>query len=176
MNRKIKGAGVRLVVLLILMGTIGFLSFREMRRNREPVRPGELPLQVRSIRVTHDLALGSFVIPAGSTHDVKIPIDGNRMHDPHLGGHFRVQSGSAIEVELLDEDQYSKFRKDTRSASFIYVSGKTKDGYLDSTIPQPGLFYLIFDNSSESSPATVEADVTLRYITVRVKSGAEPKQ
>lgn len=176
MNRKVKRAIARLVVLVILIGTIIFFSFREARRNREPARSGELPLQVRSIRVTHNLALGSFVIPAASTHDVKIPIDGNQMKDPHLGGHFRVQSGSAIQVELLDEDQYSKFRKDTRSASFIYVSGKTKDGYLDSTIPHAGLFYLVFDNSSESTPATVEADVTLHYMTVRVESGAEPKQ
>ena len=176
-NRSFKWSAVRLLVVFILMGGVAFFSYREWRPpgNGASAPSGDVTLQVRSIRVTKNIALGSFVIRGGSNHEVKLPID-DRMREPHLTGHFHVQSGSGIPVRLLDEDQYSQLQKDAKSAKFVYSSEKATDGDLDATFPHAGLYYLIFDNSSESASVTVEADVTLHYETVNVDSSTGQKK
>lgn len=97
------------------------------------------------------------------------------MRNARLSGHFSVQNGPAIQVMLLDEEQYREFRKDSKPGNFDYLSRKTTDGNMDITIPHTGLYYIIFDNSSaESASVTVKADITLRYETVQVDSGRKP--
>ena len=159
---------VRAIVLLVAAGSIAFIYYRRTQRSSETARPGDLTFRVRSIPVTDDLALGSFVIPSKETHEVKLTIDGNRMRNARLAGHFSVQSGPAIQVLLLDEEQYVPFRKDARPGNFDYLSRKATDGNIDLSIPHTGMYYIIFDNSSESASITLKSDITLRYETVQV--------
>jgi hypothetical protein len=167
-----KQAIVRAIVLLLVAGSIAFVYYRRTQRNSEASRPGDLTLRVRSIPVTDDLALGSFVVPSKETHEVKIAIDGHRMRNARLAGHFSVQNGPAIQVMLLDEEQYAEFRKGSKLGNFDFLSRKTTEGNIDISIPRTGMYYIIFDNSpGESASVTVKADVTLRYETVQVDSG-----
>jgi hypothetical protein len=166
-----KWAIMRMIVLLAVIGSVAFVYYRRTRlgRDSEAARPGDLTIRVQSIPVTDDLALGSFVVPSRQTHEVKITVDGNRMRNARLAGHFSVQNGPAIQVMLLDQEQYAAFRKDAKPGNFDYLSRKTTDGNIDVSIPHTGMYYIIFDNSSgESASVTVKADVTLRYETVQV--------
>jgi hypothetical protein len=163
---------IRVILVLLVVGSIAFVYYRRTQRNSETARPGDLTLRVRSIPVTDDLALGSFVVPSKETHEVKIAIDGNRMRNARLAGHFSVQSGPAIQVMLLDEKQYAEFRKESKPGNFDFLSRKATEGNIDVSMPRTGMYYIIFDNSSgESASVTVKADFTLRYETVQVDSG-----
>jgi hypothetical protein len=163
------------MVFLLAAGSASFVYYRHARMGQvsDSGRPGDVTFRVRSIPVTDDLALGSFVVPPKETHEVKITVDGNRMRNARLAGHFSVQNGPAIQVLLLDDEQYGEFRKDSKPGNFDYLSRKTTEGNIDVTIPRTGMYHIIFDNSSaESAPVTVKADVTLRYETVQVDSGS----
>jgi hypothetical protein len=170
---------VRVILLLLFIGSLAFAYYRRThpQRESEDGRPGDLTLRVRSIPVTDDLALGTFAVAPKETHEVKITVDGTRMQNTRVVGHFSVENGPGIQVLVLDEAQYVQFRKDSKPGSFDYLSTKTKDGNMDISIPHAGMFYIIFDNSAEpSAAATVKANVTLRYETVQVDSGANPNK
>jgi hypothetical protein len=178
-SRRSNWAIVRVIALLLFIGSLAFAYYRRThpQLDNEAARPGDLTLRVRSIPVTDDLALGSFDVPPKETHEVKITVDGTRMQNTRVVGHFSVENGPGIQVLVLDEEQYVQFRKDSKPGSFDYLSSKTKDGNIDISIPHAGMFYIIFDNSSEpTASATVKANVTLRYETVQVDSGANPNK
>jgi hypothetical protein len=107
---------------------------------------------------------------------VKIVVDEHLMRNTRLAGHFSTSNGPGVEVLLLDENQYDTFQKNLTPAEIQYMSKTATSGDIQTNIPRAGTYYLVFVNSSAESPANITADVTLRYETVHVDSGADQKK
>src|SRR4029077_20909810 len=105
---------MKLVRPVLAVAAIGLVAFGLYRRthpaNGTPLEAGnDLVLQVHSIAVTNNLELGEFTIPAESTHDIPITADETQMKNARLLGYYSA-SGSGVEVMVLDEDQYQRFK------------------------------------------------------------------
>jgi hypothetical protein len=163
----------RPVLVAVALSLIFLIVYRRFvpRQNVTPVKPGDkFTLQVHSIPVTHNLALGDFDVPAKSTHDVKIALDEPRMRNARLAGRFSAANGSGIQVMLLDEDDYKRFTNHETPSRFLYLSKSAAAGTIEAAIPRTGTYYLVFDNSPSESGVKITADVTVRYETVQVDS------
>jgi hypothetical protein len=81
-----------------------------------------------------------------------------------LKGHFAATGGTNdIEVSLMDNNSYAN-REDRHPANLIYASGRVTQGTLNVTLPQPGMYYLVFDNRfSGVAPKAVEDNLSLTY-------------
>jgi hypothetical protein len=169
---------VRPILLAIAIAVVAFAIYRKAVPEKKAVTPAsgtDLVLQVRSIPVVHNLALGDFEIPAKSTHDVRIAFDESG-RNVRLSGEFATAGGSGIQVMLLDENQYQRFQNHQAPSGFLYMSKVATKGNIAANIPRNGTYYLVFDNSSSDSIAKVHADVALRYEMVHVGSGQAPKK
>ena len=168
----------RIVLLVIVLALTAVLVYRRTHPAQSPAISGSgnnLVLQVHAISVTNNLALGDFVIPAKSTHDVRIGPTEDQMRNPRLTGVFSTAGSPGIKVMLLDEDQYNRFRNNSAPSEYAYLSGTLTNGTIDAAIPHPGIYYLVFDNSSSDSSASVKANVAIRGEIVHVDSGASEK-
>jgi hypothetical protein len=169
---------VRPILLAIAIAVLAFAIYRKVipaRKAAVPPSGGSLLLEVRSIPVVHNLALGDFDIPAKATHDVTIDFDESG-RNVRLSGEFSTAGGSGIQVMLLDENQYSRFQKHLVLSEFLFLSKMATKGIVEAEIPRTGRYYLIFDNSSSESSTKVHADVAIRYQMVHVDSGQAPKK
>src|SRR5262249_3360575 len=131
---------------------------------------------IHSISVTNNLALGDFVIPPKSTHDVPITADESQIRNARLSGYFSTSNGPGVQVMLLDEDQYRRFQSNLTPSEYLYLSKPAANGIIDVAIPHSGQFYLIFNNSSPGSSANVKANVAVRGEMVQVESPAGKKK
>ena len=169
---------VRPILLAIAIAALAFAIYRKVvpeRRAATPPAGGDLVLQVRSIPVIHNLALGDFEIPAKATHDVTIDFDESG-RNVRLSGEFSTGGGTGIQVMLLDANQYGRFQKHLALSEFLYLSKMATKGNIEVDIPKAGKYYLIFDNSSSESSTKVHADVAIRYQMVHVDSGQDQKK
>lgn len=164
---------VRLVLFVVTIVIVVIVVYR----TRHPAQTRTTPesgspyvLEVHSIPVTHNLALGEFEVPARSTHEAKVTLDEPHMRNARLSGHFSTSSGPGIQVMLLDEIQHNRFLNHSAPSEFLYLSKATASGDVEAMIPHGGAYYLIFDNSASDSSVKVKADVTVRYETVQVDS------
>jgi hypothetical protein len=168
----------RPILLAIAIAVVAFGIYRKARPEKKAVTPlsrTDLVLQVRSIPVVHNLALGDFEISAKATHDVRIAFDENG-RNVRLSGEFATTAGPGIQVMLLDENQYQRFQNHQAPSEFLYMSKVATKGSIEAVIPRNATYYLIFDNSSSDAIAKVHADVSLRYEMVHVDSGQPPKK
>ena len=164
---------VRLVLFVITVVIVVAVAYRTRHpaSTRTTHETGSLyDLEVRSIPVTHNLALGEFEVPARSTHETKVTLDEPHMRNARLSGHFSTSSPSGIQVMLLDEIQHNRFLNHSAPSEFLYLSKTVASGNIEAMIPHGGAYYLIFDNSASDSSVKVKADVTVRYETVQVDS------
>jgi hypothetical protein len=164
----------RLVLVVAAIAIIAFVAYRRAgpaRKAKSGESNGDLVLQVRAIPVIHNLALGSFTIPAKGTHDVKIALEETGLRNARLSGEFSVAGGAAIQVMLLDQTQYSRLKSGSTPSEVLYLSKMAASGDIQAAFPRMGTYYLVFDNSSSSSDTTVNSDVSLRYETVQIDSG-----
>ena len=168
----------RLILILAAIALIAFVSYQRYHRPENTLAhgSGDNDLIIHSIPVFHSLALGKFDIEAKGIHEVKITMDPSLMRNARLIGHFASTNGPAIQVLLLDETQYTKFKQDHAPADILFMSKTVPSGDIEAALPQGGTYYLVFDNSGSDTVAHLEADVTLRYETVQVDSGAENKK
>jgi hypothetical protein len=170
---------LRFVLLLVSLAIFSFLLYRRTHPGQTTIIPGSdngLVFQVHSISVTNNLALGDFVIPPKSTHDVPITADESQMRNAHLSGYFSTGNGPAVQVMLLDEDQYRRFQSNLTPAEYLYVSKAATNGVINVGIPHSGKYYLIFSNSSTESSANVKANVAVRGEILRVEPPAGKKK
>jgi hypothetical protein len=168
----------RPILLAIAIAIVAFAIYRRAVPEKKAVTPAsgnDVVLQVRSIPVIHNLALGDFEIPAKSTHDVKITFDENG-RNVRLSGEFATAGGPGIQVMLLNEDQYNRFQNHQAPSEVLFMSKVSQKGNIEADIPRVGTYHLVFDNSSSDSVAKVHADVALRYEMVHVDSGQAPKK
>ena len=99
---------VRPILLAIAIAVIAFVIYRRAFPEKKAANsPGSVVLEVRSIPVTHNLALGDFEVPARATHDVKIAFD-ESASNARVSGEFAAVEGPGIQVMLLDENQYRR--------------------------------------------------------------------
>src|SRR5215470_15206038 len=93
------------LIFSVALVIVTFVIYRQTRpimdvRRGAPLKGGsDLVLQVRSIPVIHNLALGEFVIPAKAIHEVRIPMQESGMRNARLSGHFSA-SGSEVQIML----------------------------------------------------------------------------
>jgi len=166
---------MRPILLIAGMAVILFIVYRRTHTDQTamlPARGSDLILQVHSIPVTRSLSLGDFVIPARETHTVKIVVDESVMRNSRVSGTFSTEGSPGIQVVLLDENQYNRFRRNSAPSEYIYLSKTTTAGNIEAAIPRSGTYYLVFDNSASDSSAHVKADVAVLYQIVQVDSGA----
>jgi hypothetical protein len=169
---------VRPILLAFAIAIVAFGIYRKANPEKKAVTPAsgtDLVLQVRSIPVVHNLALGDFEIPPKATHDVRIAFDENG-RNVRLSGEFATASGPGLQVTLLDENQYQRFQNHQAPSEFLYMSKVATKGTIEADIPRAGTYYLVFDNSSSDSIAKVHADVALRYEMIHVDSGQGSKK
>src|SRR5215475_12020196 len=103
---------VRPILLAIAIAVVAFAIYRRANPEKKAVTPGsatDLVLQVRSIPVVHNLALGDFEIPARATHDVRIAYDESG-RNVRLSGEFATAGGPGIQVMLLNEKEYNRLK------------------------------------------------------------------
>jgi hypothetical protein len=170
----------RLVLSVMAVVIVALILYRRAHpvRNSSTAPPGnnDMVLEVHSIPVFHSLNLGDFVVPAKGTHDVKISVDEGQMRNVRILGHFSTSNGPGIQVMVLDAIQYENFKRDRSPSAILYMSKTATSGDLAVAVPHGGAYYLVFDNSASEANANVKADLTLRYETVRVDSGADTKK
>ena len=161
---------VRVILLVVALGIFYFLVYRQTHPRQATIAaPADsMTLQVRSISVTNNLALGEFAIPARSTHDVSLTVDESQMRNARLSGYFSANNSTGVQVILLDENQYQRFKSDSTPSQYIYLSKAAANGTIDAALPHGGKYYLIFDNSSSESSVSVKANVAVRGEMVRV--------
>jgi hypothetical protein len=169
---------LRVVLLVVALAIFWFLLYRRTHPSQTtfPASDNDFTLQVHSISVTNNVALGDFVIPAKSTHDVPITADESQMRNARLSGYFSTSNGPGVQVMLLDEDQYRRFKSNLTPSAYIYLSKAATNGIIDVAIPHSGQYYLIFNNSSSESSANVKANVAVRGEIVRVEAPAGKKK
>jgi hypothetical protein len=162
----------RVILLVVVLVIFSFLLYRRTHSSQTPAAGSDsrLVFQVHSIAVTNNLALGDFVVPANSTHDVPITVDESQMRNAHLSGYFSISNGPRIQVMLLDEDQYRRFQSNSTPSEYLYLSKPDANGIIDVAIPHPGKYYLVFDNRSSESSANVKANLAVRGEMVRVEA------
>jgi hypothetical protein len=170
----------RPIILLAAIAIIAVVSYvrKHTSQNAAAGRRGanDLVLQVRSVPITNRMDLGSFVVPAGQSHEFKIVVDESRMRNPHLAGHFSTTGGAGIEVLLLDEDQFQNFQNKVAPSQVLYMSKTAPSGDIAAALPHGGTYYVVFDNSHGQASATVTGDVTVRFETVRVDASGDGKK
>src|SRR5690242_20204832 len=103
---------LRFILLVVSLAIFSFLLYRRTHPSQVtfPESDNGLVFQVHSISVTNNLALGDFVIPPKSTHDVPITADESQMRNVRLSGYYSTSNGPGVQVMLLDEDQYRRFQ------------------------------------------------------------------
>jgi hypothetical protein len=171
---------VRLILLLVAIAIMAIVSYwrthAPQNANTRQLGGNDLVLRVRSLPITNRLDLGTFVVPDKSSHDVTISVDESRMRNAQFAGHFSTSNAPGIEVLLLDDDQYQRFQKKLAPSDVLYMSKMTTNGNIEAKVPHAGTYHLVFDNSHSESSATVKADVTLHYETVRVDARGDLKK
>jgi hypothetical protein len=167
----------RLILLLAALALIAYLSYRRTHPplTSQRANTADNVLEIRAIPVNHTLNLGSFMVPPQGHHEVKIVVDDHLMHNTRLAGHFSTSNAPGVEVLLLDEPQYEDFKKNITPSNILYMTKTASSSDIQTAVPRGGTYYLVFVNASESQ-ANVSADVTLRYETVHVDSGADHKK
>jgi hypothetical protein len=169
---------LRVVLLVIVLAIFWFLLYRRTHPSQTAI-PGsdnDLVFQVHSIPVTNNLALGDFVIPPKTTHDVPITVDESQMRNAHLSGYFSTSNGPGVQVIVLDEDQYRRFKSNLTPSEYLYLSKAATNGIIDVAMPHSGHYYMVFDNSSSDSSANVKANVAVGGEMVRVEPPAGKKK
>ncbi len=169
---------LRVILLVVALAIFWFLLYRRTHPSQATI-PGsdnDLLFQVHSISVTNNLALGDFVIPPKSSHDVQITEDESQIRNAHLSGYFSTSNGPGVQVMLLDEDRYHRFKSNLTPSEYLYLSKAASNGIIDVAIPHSGLYYLIFNNLSSESSANVKAHVAVRGEMVQVESPAGKKK
>ena len=160
----------RPILLAIAIAVIAFVIYRRAFPEKKAANsPGSVVLEVRSIPVTHNLALGDFEVPARATHDVKIAFD-ESASNARVSGEFAAAEGPGIQVMLLDENQYRRAQNHQPPSGFLYLSKVATKGNIEADLPRTGTYYLVFDNSSSQSSTKVHADVAIRYQMMHVDS------
>lgn len=167
---------VRPILLAIAIALIAFAIYRRAFHEKKATNsPGSVELEVRSIPVTHNLALGDFEVPARATHDVKIAFDESGSN-ARVSGEFAAVEGPGIQVMLLDENQYRRVQQHQPPSVFLYLSKVAAKGNIEADLPRTGTYYLVFDNSSSQSSTKVHADVAIHYQMMRVDSQRDQKR
>jgi len=170
---------VRVLLLVIALGIFYYTIYRQTHPAQSAPTPAAgngLEFNIHPISVTNNLDLGDFVIPAKGTHDVPIIVDETQMRNARLLGFFSTTKGPGVQVMLLDENQYRGFQNHSTPSEYIYLSKPGANGTIDVPIPKAGKYYLIFDNSTGDSAASVKSSVAIRGEMVRVESPAEKKK
>ena len=168
----------RPILLAVALSLVVVVLYRRTvpRQNPAPRETGPYVLQIHSLPVTHNLALGEFEVPAKGTHDVKIALDEPRMQNARLSGYFSTTGGTGIQVMLLDENQYTRLQNHQTPSEFLFLSKTAQAGNIEAMIPRAGAYYLVFDNSASDSTIKVKSDVSVRYVTMQVDSGTSQKK
>ena len=168
----------RPILLAVALSLVVVVLYRRTvpRQNPAPRETGPYVLQIHSLPVTHNLALGEFEVPAKSTHDVKIALDEPRMQNARLSGYFSTAAGPGIQVMLLDENQYARLQNYQTPSEFLFLSKTAPAGNIEAMIPRAGTYYLVFDNSASDLSIKVKSDVSVRYETMQVDSGTGQKK
>ena len=169
---------LRVILLVVALAIFSFLLYRRTHPSQTSIAESDngLVFQIHSISVTNNLALGDFVISPKSTHDVPITADESQIRNAHLSGYFSTSNGPGVQVMLLAEDQYRRFKSNLTPSAYVYLSKAATNGIIDVAIPHSGQYYLIFNNSSSESSANVKANVAVRGEMVQVESPAGNKK
>jgi hypothetical protein len=169
---------LRVILLVVALAIFWFLLYRRTHPSQTSIAESDngLVFQIHSISVTNNLALGDFVISPKSTHDVPITADESQIRNAHLSGYFSTSNGPGVQVMLLAEDQYRRFKSNFTASEYLYLSKAGTNGIIDVAIPHSGQYYLIFNNSSSESSANVKANVAVRGEMVQVESPASNKK
>ena len=166
---------VRPILLAIAIAVIAFFVYRRAFPGKKATSPpGSVVLEVRSIPVTHNLALGDFEVPARETHEVKIAFD-ESASSARVSGEFATAEGPGIQVMLLDENQYRRVQNHQPPSGFLYLSKLATKRNIEADLPRTGTYYLVFDNLSSQSSTKVHADVAIRYQMMHVDSQGQKK-
>src|ERR1700739_4168772 len=94
----------RPILVAVALALVGLVVYRRTVPRQSPApreAGGQYVLQIHSLPVTHNLALGEFEVPAKGTHDVKIGLDEPRIQNARLSGYFSTTGGAGIQVMLL---------------------------------------------------------------------------
>jgi hypothetical protein len=169
----------RPILLAVALSLVVVVLYRRTVPRQNPAARetgGPYVLQIHSLPVTHNLALGEFEVPAKGTHDVKIALDEPRMQNARLSGYFSTTGGAGIQVMLLDENQYTRVQNHQTPSEFLFLSKTAQAGNIEAMIPRAGTYYLVFDNSASDSSIKVKSDVSVRYETMQVDSGTGQKK
>src|ERR1041385_3070223 len=147
----------RVTLLVVALAIFWFLLYRRTHPSETTIAGSDngLVFQIHSISVTNNLALGDFVISPKSTHDVPITADESQIRNARLSGYFSTSNGPGVQVILLDEDQYRRFKSNFTPSEYLYLSKAAANGIIDVAIPHSGRYYLIFNNLSADSSTNV---------------------
>jgi hypothetical protein len=170
---------VRVILLITALAIFYFLVYRQThptQRTPTAASGNDIAFEIHSVLVTNNLALGDFVVPAKGSHDVAIAVDKTQMRNARLLGSFSTSNSPAVQVMLLDENQYRSFQNHSTPSQYVYLSKPATNGLIDVPLPGAGTYYLIFDNSTSDSSTNVKANVAVRGEMVRVDSPAEKKK
>jgi predicted nucleic acid-binding Zn ribbon protein len=156
------GLRASFIVALLAVSICCFLFFHfdlrpgTVAANLQPNSP-QLKLYTESIDA-------GFTVPKLGSHAYKFMIPVGAI-DPVLQGHFDATGGAGndVEVWLMNDDQYVNWQN-RHSVTPIYSSGRVTQGTVNIPLPQPGTYYLVFNNRfSLVSPKAVQDNISLTY-------------
>jgi hypothetical protein len=142
---------ITIVVIMVLLVLIfGFIAYNSYQRSSPPTFTETLsgtitvdPLAYRYLTIT---------VPSGAS-------------DPILSIYFIAQGGTRNDIRcfVMDETNFIDWRNG-HPAFILYVSGQVPTAKGQISLPGPGTYYIVFDNTfSVFSSKTVNYSITLKY-------------
>lgn len=150
------------IVALLAVSICSFLFFHFDLR---PIKP-EISTQPNSFqpKLHTETIDTAFAVPKLSSHSYKfaIPTGANAAL---LQGHFSAIGGAGNDIEawLMSDDEFVNWQN-RHSVTPIYNSGRVTQATINVSLPQPGTYYLVFNNRfSFVSPKAVQDNISLTY-------------
>jgi hypothetical protein len=156
------GLRASLIVLLVAVSVCCFLFFHF------DLRPGSasanLPLNASQPKLHSETIDTVFTVPKLSFHAYKfvVPVGAT---ESVLQGHFNAAGGDGndVEVWVMNDDGYVNWQN-KHSVIPVYNSGRITQGTINVVLPQPGTYYLVFNNRfSFLSAKAVQDNINLTY-------------
>jgi hypothetical protein len=144
-----KAVGIVVVILLI-----GFLGVFYMETtSHQPVPTPKVVNRVLlngTITVDAGVYYVQFIIPSAA-------------FNVQVSGNFTVSGGNSIQVCIMDGTNFNNLGVNWSNFNPDYDSGQVTAGNFNATLRSSGTYYLVYDNSLQSSQKIVNTTVNLRY-------------
>ena len=160
------------LLLFSLVLLLAAAACSRKQKEEEPVSSLDRVVTTKAPPPNHFLHK-TFALRKSETFEIEVP---PHILFPRIGGSFTsYRQGSegrtsdelaSIDLLLLDEDEHNDFLRGpggTATQSVQSSNGHTVDWALRSTTDQPRKYYLVFNNSGNPSPKSVQADFTVSY-------------